>query len=634
MRYSARVSRPNAHHDETAIALVPILAAALTGTIGALIGLACGLAGGAANAYLHHGLHRVHALLLLRSTMPAAVLGSALGAASGLVAAIWLALAPVRMRWPLRALCVLGAIAGYWHYRWSLAGAMLPWGVPLAPHVTPLLRVADLLTVVAITATVAAAVARRSRPLRRVVAALAAGVLATLGVLALTARHLDRHPRGPSVLLVVVDALRADHLGCYGYARDTSPFLDSLASRGALFENAYSAANMTRMSVPSILGGIHPTTHGARRRSDSANPWFVSVAELLQDGGWATAFLGPNPSLDPVFGLFYGFDTYFSDDFFRTRYWRDVQRGSYKQAASAEHLNSTLLAWLSRVDSGRPFFAYLHYRDVHGPYTPPAPYDTMFAEPGRLIRPLPPDAFDRPDHYLRLADDRGDLNTYLDRYDGGIRYADDQLRALVQALATRGRLHDTVIVVTADHGEGFWEHGRCNHGSTLHEEQVHVPLIVVRPGPAQTSSRVPALACHADLMPTILELLAMPVPERVQGRSLAACLGDPTCELGRSAVFFETVARRGLRSGPWKLILDSSSGEQMLYHLGLDPRERINLLAEGVVGSPEPPQQVAQRLALLLRDHVTRTTAASRNAGAINLSKELDEQLRSLGYLQ
>ena len=620
--------------DALSIAAIPVRSAALTGAVGAAVGLACGLAGGAANAYFHYGLHRVHALLLLRAMVPLALLGGGLGAASGVLAAVAVALGRSRLRWLLRAAVILAAVAVGWSWRWWLLAAVKPWDAPLAPHAPPLTTLIATLATVAAGAAILASVTRGWRRLRRVELALAVTVSLTFAGLVLAARSLDHRPAGPNVLLIVIDALRADHVGCYGYERPTTPFLDELASRGTLFEDAYAAANMTRMSVPSILTGVPPASHGGRELGDPADPWFLSIAELLQDRGWATVFLGPNPSLDPVFGNFYGFDTYFSDDFFHARFWRDLRRGGSKRAASAAHLNATLLDWLSRRRGERPFFAYVHYRDVHGPYTPPAPYDSMFAEPGRAVRPLPPDAFEASNRYLRLDDDRGDINAYIDRYDGGIRYTDGEVGALARELDSRGLLRDTLVIVTADHGEGFWEHGHANHGSTLHEEQVRVPLIVVTPARERTGSRVRALVSHLDLAPTILDLVGLPLPAQVQGRSLSPCLREPGCSLGRPAVFFETVERSGLRSGPWKFVLDATAGEQMLYHLGIDPGERSNLLAPGPLCSPESPHEIARTLALLLSDHMERATAAARDTGAVAISEELDRQLRSLGYLQ
>jgi arylsulfatase len=243
--------------------------------------------------------------------------------------------------------------------------------------------------------------------------------------------------RDPNVLILVIDALRPDHLGCYGYTLATSPAIDALARRGVLFADVTSLSSYTRAAVPSIFASVHPGAHGVLtqgRQVEKLSDEYTTLAEFLKARGYVTAAFAPNPSLHRSFNFNQGFDLY--DD--------DFQIGVRAQDFdTARRINERTLRWF-RANRGKPFFAYLHYRDVHAPYVPPPPYDRMFDRPGEGRRLTEAEYKSQPPD-LRRPQRFQDLDSYRERYDGEIRYTDDHLARLLATLAQEGFLDHTVI---------------------------------------------------------------------------------------------------------------------------------------------------------------------------------------------
>ena len=436
--------------------------------------------------------------------------------------------------------------------------------------------------------------------------------------------------REPNVLVVVIDALRPDHLGCYGYARATSPTVDGLARRGVLFADATTVATYTRASVPSIFTSVYPAAHGVLSqgtRVEVLADEYTTLAEALKARGYRTAAFMPNPSLHRVFKFGQGFDLY-DDDF-------ALGPGAADQAyETASRINARFLRWLR---SGRraPFFAYLHYRDVHAPYVPPPPYDRMFAGAGPR-RPLSAAEYQAQPADLRSPRRFSDLGSYIDQYDGEIRYTDDRLGELLATLRAEGLLDHTVVVVTADHGEAFLEHGAWTHGTDLYEEQTRVPLLLVLPDGAQGGRRVLSPVQTIDVYPTVLALLGAPVSAQVQGRSLLPTLdgrGDP-----HRPVFSEArVPRkkrpngRGLlvsvRADGWKLIYNRTKRKAELYRVAEDPGEGNDLVAH----LPQKAQELARLLQAFDQDNARHS---HWQQGRQAVPQDVVEGLRALGYVQ
>ena len=438
--------------------------------------------------------------------------------------------------------------------------------------------------------------------------------------------------RDPNVLILVIDALRPDHLGCYGYPLDTSPAIDGLAKRGVLFADATSLSSYTRAAVPSIFASVHHNAHGVLsqgKKVEMLSDEYKTLAETLKERGYVTAALMPNPSLQRAFNFDQGFDLY--DDEFQI-----AVRGT-PNYETASRINERTLQWL-RTNRGKPFFAYLHYRDVHAPYVPPPPYDRMFDKPGEG-RPLTEGEYKTQPPDIRQPRRFRDLDSYVEQYDGEIRYTDDHLARFLETLSKEGFLENTVIFLTADHGESFLEHGSWTHGTGLYEELTRVPLLMVLPGEKHAGKRVEAPVQTTDLYPTVLDLLDAldaEAPAELQGRSLFEAI-DGKADPARP-VFGEALVGRGhrpknfgqfaaVRTGGWKLIYNRWSRNIELYNLNEDPAEKQNLVDR----EPERARTLLRLIAAQDRETARRSHRAE---GQQPLSEDVIEGLRSLGYVR
>ncbi len=442
-------------------------------------------------------------------------------------------------------------------------------------------------------------------------------------LLHLACRAPSKAPRH-NLLFIVIDALRPDHLGVFGYHRDTSPTIDALARRGANFTNARSAANLTRSSVPSLFTGVYPSVHGVFKIEHRMSSNFRTLAEILHDRGLATAAFMPNPNLRRKFNFGQGFELY-DDQVFPD----DPSLPNHELYETARRIEARALHFLDERP-GRPFFLYLHYRDVHAPYSPPPPYDRLFwskdppsREPGE--RRVTAGNQRRRARFERHHLDSEEVEFTVASYDAEIRYTDDRLAELLQKLEARGRLANTLIVLTADHGEAFFEHGQRTHGNELWEEEVRVPLLILVPDGRGSGLEIAAPVSGVDLLPTLLDLLAIDErPSVLSGESLAPLLDGGA--LARRPVFAEREDRVAIWDGGWKLIR-TEGGVWRLFDLARDPGERSNLM--GV----EP-----ERARAMLEEISTHRRRWQRSAldfapGHERVDSETESELRALGYL-
>lgn len=407
----------------------------------------------------------------------------------------------------------------------------------------------------------------------------------------------------PHVLVYLVDTLRADRLGCYGYPRPTSPHLDAFAAGATLFEHAVAQSSWTKAAVASMFTGVWPPDHGAVGWAHSLAPEAETLAEGLRGAGYRTAAFVTNPHVVPHFGFDQGFD-----DFVRR-----IKVPSDKVTALVER-------WLDRREDERPFFLYVHTMDPHAPYAPPEPYRSAFA-PDHAKMPTWAPRWKWPDEALPFLSNL---------YDGEIARNDASFGALMTALRDRGLYDDTLVVVVSDHGEEFREHGLWRHGNHLHAEAVNVPLILKLPGQRE-GRRVGNLVQHVDLMPTLLAAAGVPAPAAVQGRDLlplargeASPGPDPAV---RSHLLLGRVPEQlALVDGDWKLLYSpgTGGGTSALYRWREDPGERRDLAADLPVRTAVLTAQLHRRW---------RETHAQA-APEVELDAELQKTMRSLGYLQ
>ena len=364
-----------------------------------------------------------------------------------------------------------------------------------------------------------------------------------------------------NVVLIVIDTVRADHLSVYGYHRPTSPSLQQLASRGALFSRAHATASYTRASTASILTGQYPVVHGAITHSDSMSPQIPTLAEVLKSAGFSTVGIYRNGNVAGTFGFDRGFDSYeVPDKDFLRRAKGDPAIGDvvYVSQTDDSLLTSSAVPFLEGQATGaRPFFLYLHLGGAHDPYSPPPTAPTFFegelTDTARLFytQPLKP-LRDGPTALRQIlrgtaeVDDRT-REQIVALYDGEIAFADAQVGAILEALEKAGKADETLVIVTADHGEEFWDHGSLGHGESHFQEQLHVPLIVAGPGVRPGTIEEPVSLI--DLFPTILDLLRIGgTQEHMPGRSLRSALARPEREFDPRSVYAEGLLRDGRSS--------------------------------------------------------------------------------------
>lgn len=364
----------------------------------------------------------------------------------------------------------------------------------------------------------------------------------------------------PLVILIAVDTLRADRLGCYGYARPTSPALDRLAKEGVRFDQARSNCNWTCPSFASIFTGLVPSHHGV----DSYGPAtplpdeLVTLAEHFQARGYATRSIAYKV---PLFDGHYeqGFDQAFNVP-------RDEIRGEENLARAFE--------WLDAHRSG-PAFLFLHFNDPHQPFVQPAPFDRKFGPPAESLGlSMPPN--------VPGIGEKERQQLFHDLYDGAVAYVDDCIGRFLDALRARGLYEGATIAFVADHGEQLWERGRFGHGGEeLFDEVVRVPLIVKPPARTFEPGRViTADASGFDVMPTLLELAGIEPAAPLDARSLVPFLRGKPHERGRPVVTETSSRGLALVDSGFKYILPPGGNDEALYHLPSDPGEQHDLAAE------------------------------------------------------
>lgn len=389
-------------------------------------------------------------------------------------------------------------------------------------------------------------------------------------------------PRARNVLLIMVDTLRADHLGTYGYARSTSPHIDALAREAAVFEHGYSHAPWTMPSVASMFTALEPKDHGISDWKQALDPHLLTLAEHLQARGYRTEGYVSHGVLSRLYQFDQGFDVYDSSV---------VDGRLPRDLSTAREVTDLAVRALERP-LPQPFFLWVHYFDPHDAYLNHAefPFGTT---PG-------------------------------DRYDSEIAYTDAQIGRLLAALARVGRRDDTLVALVSDHGEGFGAHRHLFHTVTLFDELLHIAYVLRVPGvPAQ---RVPDLVRAIDLAPTLLSLLGQPIPVSFRGSAIPLdARGRFVVGAGRPLVA-ETqrfADLRALRLGRYKLIVDRAQGRRKLFDVEADPEEQRNLAKQ----RPD----VADRLQALLDAHYAQGT---RTAVRRELPPDLERDLKSLGYVQ
>ncbi len=405
------------------------------------------------------------------------------------------------------------------------------------------------------------------------------------------------------VLLITIDTLRADHLGCYGYRRGATPTIDALAKQSAKFEHAYAPVPLTLPSHAALLTGTYPFYNGVRDQPGFRLPDDIpTLAEYFSRAGYATAAVLGSPVLSSRFGLSRGFEDY-DDRFGASTGEQEAGLPNIKRPAGS--VVRLALEWLDGKPPGKPFFLWLHFYDPHLPYRAPEPFRSRFAN--------------RP-------------------YDGEIAYTDSELATLFAGLRSRGLFDTSVIALTADHGEGLGDHGESTHGYFIYDSTLRVPLLV-KPASATRVGAIKTSVSLVDLAPTLLRLAGIPVPSSVQGTDLGESIMSGE-EPRPHPVYAETmypllhlgwnplralISQKAAPPGAWEAVKYIQAPHPELYDLASDPGEVHNEY------SSHQAEAAAHRDQLegFVRAHAPARPSAARAP----VSAETAELFRSLGYV-
>ena len=423
----------------------------------------------------------------------------------------------------------------------------------------------------------------------------------------------------PNIILISIDSLRSDHLGCYGYKRNTTPNIDKLAADGVTFENAISTTTWTLPAHISMLTALSPEVHQVIRDGVRLSEKATVCAEILKDADYLTAGFVSAPYLHSEFGFNQGFDLY--DDY---TIYHSSNRASH-QGITSPKIHKRVKKWLAK-NHQQSFFLFVHYWDVHYDYNPPPPYDTMF-DPNYKGK-ITGENYER-NHRINPSMHKRDLEHIIALYDGEIAFTDSYIGKLLAYLKQLGLYDKTLIILTADHGDEFFEHGRKGHRKNLFDETLKVPLMMKFPANEWQGKRLAKQVQIIDIVPTFLAYLSFNWDANFQGKSLMPLISGAADE-----------------SEPYNFAdlhgwLKCVRSNQTKYIVNMERRKRFQLydLAED---KGEQHDKTMSRPALRKKMHKTLTDwlkvakILAKNLGKSEFEYEenLKKQLKDLGYIQ
>ena len=434
---------------------------------------------------------------------------------------------------------------------------------------------------------------------------------------------LSKHqiPRG--IILISLDTLRADHLGIYGYHRNTSPSIDAFSNESVVFDRAVVQSPFTLPSHMSIMTSLHPSSHGVLTKDNRLADELVTLAELLREGGYKTAAFTDGAFMKGDYGFKQGFDIYDGD----------------KRIGIARILPK-VKKWLEENKS-KPFLLFIHCYDIHDPYTPPAPYNTIFHDFTYAGNFVPSTENMQAAAWRGMGVSDEDLHHIKALYDGGIRYTDDKIGEFLSYLQEAGLQDNSLIIITSDHGEEFREHGSFLHWKLYFRPNLHVPLIMHMPNYPKKKITIRELVQSIDILPTILDVAHLPPHSNAQGRTLLPMIKRNSTFLGRFWVHLlhsfskdenTSIAIDSIKNIPhhfsiisdcYQLIYNIKSGSIQLFDLRNDPLAQNNI-------TNNHKTTVKQLLSKL--NQINNALPRYKTSTFI-LDAETREQLETLGYI-
>ncbi len=433
----------------------------------------------------------------------------------------------------------------------------------------------------------------------------------------------------PNVIVVTIESLRADHVGCYGYGLPTTPNLDRFAGEAVRFEEAYTPTSWTLPSHASLLTGLPSSALQVTEPHHKLDDSYATLAEMLADEGYSTAAIVSGPFLRTPYNLNQGFDLY-----------DDTPSAITQQNAHGDITNPAMerkvIEYL-RAPREEPFFLFAYFWDIHYDFIPPPPFDTMSVTPG--MEPFDASRFEmNPEIHPGMSGGR--LDYVLSQYDGEIRCTDEMFGRIFDVLREEGLWETTAILITSDHGEEFFDHGEKGHKHNLHRESLHVPFLWKLPGPAVPGVD-PCPVSLLDVVPTVLDLCGAPAPGELTGRSLMKKAADARelfhelyityygYIIGKGYAGTKTFDAFALREGDFKYMRLPRKGGERLYDLAADPLETADLSDSPAAELPAWREKVKA-----WTDRTKEIAAAHGDAGDASLSDEERERLEALGYIR
>lgn len=430
--------------------------------------------------------------------------------------------------------------------------------------------------------------------------------------------NLTPEKRDPNVLLIVIDTLRADHLGCYGYEKTTSPHIDKFAETGVQFQNVYCQMPTTGPSHASIFTSRYPRNHGVLKNGWILSDTFQTIAEILKQNGYITSAIISSFVLSSQFGYSQGFDNY-DEEFpkgsstYRGKFWEGRKlEGEFDQRADIATRKA--INWM-RQNNKSKFFLWVHYFDPHSPYDPPQSY----------VKDL-------------LKKDMTPLNKIVAKYDGEIRFVDDEVGKLLHEVESLGLASNTLIIITSDHGEGLGQHGWMEHGMFLYDEQTRIPLIMKFPNLIPGNGTIDTVIESIDIVPSVLDMLGLEKENGFSGKSFLPTIQGNEPSSPQTAFLerrhykegkYRNIKVRGhkfaVRDKYLKYICAPEEGTYELYNLAEDSKELSNLAKE----SPDIADKLEQMVKRWEKEQVTAESTFEQSIDQKSLDK-----LQSLGYVE
>lgn len=431
-------------------------------------------------------------------------------------------------------------------------------------------------------------------------------------------RNISR-PKPINIILITIDALRPDHLGCYGYKRNTSPNIDRIAREGVLFTQAISQAGRTVPSLTSLITSNFLSVHHVFTENMILPPSIQTVTEILKAKDYNTAFISGHGS------IFYGKNDGLNRAF----------DSSEDCMAQASQITQKAIEWI-KSNKDKKFFLQLHYFDPHGPYTPPEPYrakylnDNLYRQNKNIPISIGNKTSEGDGEIPAYVAERGitDIDYYIAQYDGEISFTDEQVGVLLSTLKDLNMLRNTLIIITADHGEYLGEHNFYFMHGGLYDVIIKIPLIMKCEGVIPAKKVIHQQVSLIDIMPTILDFIKIKMNLRINGISLLPLIFNGRYNMPYSFSEFmnpQGISLVSIRTEDWKLIHNRIRNTYALFNLKEDPQELSNLI------------EMERTKLKLLKSELNRWIDSHRSSGPI-LIRQLDEKAKnrliSLGYAQ